>query len=130
VIGSSDAARALVALSVPAGGGSSGCSACSASATTPSVGLPVPWSDGRRCGFGLLPVADAFLARARARRPVPVGPGAPGRRWLLVAPAPAVVLRAVPRARDLLAGRGRPVRPRRGGPVAARGGTPGEASGK
>jgi hypothetical protein len=70
--------------------------------------LPVPWFDGRRYVFGLLPVADAFLAWARAEPPAPAGPsGAPGWLWpvwLLLALVPAVLLVLLPRTRGLLRG--------------------------
>jgi hypothetical protein len=75
------------------------------------LALPVPWFDGRRYGFGLLPVADAFLAWARAQPAAPAGTGpnaAPGwlwPLWLLLALAPAAVLLAVPGTRNLLVGR-------------------------
>lgn len=72
------------------------------------LALPVPWFDGRRYGFGLLPVADAFLAWARAQPPAAGGTGptdAPGwlwPLWLLAALFPAGVLLALPRTRRLL----------------------------
>jgi hypothetical protein len=75
--------------------------------------LPLPWFDGRRYGFGALPVADAFLVWSRAQPPVPGGTGPtdvpgwvwPG--WLLLALLPAAVLLGWPRTRRLLlTGRG------------------------
>lgn len=72
------------------------------------LALPVPWFDGRRYGLGLLPVADAFLAWARAQPPASTGTGPTGvpgwlwPLWLLVALLPAVVLLALPRTRRLL----------------------------
>ncbi|WP_214405353.1 hypothetical protein [Pseudonocardia lacus] len=70
--------------------------------------LPVPWFDGRRYAFGLLPVADAFLAWARAEPAAAGGTGptdAPGWLWpvwLLVALLPGAALVLVPRTRRLL----------------------------
>jgi len=86
------------------------------------VALPVPWFDGRRYGFGLLPVADAFLVWARAQPPAPAGTGPTGvpgwlwPLWLVAALVPAALLLAVRPTRTLLlAGRcsGRDRGPRR-----------------
>lgn len=74
--------------------------------------LPVDWSDGRRYGFGLLPVADAFLAWARAQQPVAAGStgptGAPAPLWpgwALLALTPAMALVLIPGTRALVVGR-------------------------
>ncbi|MCO1654498.1 hypothetical protein [Pseudonocardia humida] len=70
--------------------------------------LPVPWFDGRRYAFGLLPVADAFLAWARAQSAATGATGSSGAPgwlwpgWLLLALVPAAVVLAVPRTRRLL----------------------------
>jgi hypothetical protein len=78
------------------------------------VGLPIAWFDGRRYAFGLLPVADAFLAWARAQRPAAGGGAGPSGApaplwpvWALFALAPAAALVAFPRSRAVLLGRRR-----------------------